>query len=269
MFDPPVALRPLTRPDIVDGAIAVLKAAPRTMLGLSAVVMVPVELLSAWLRRDQLASSGLQGAFRAVSGQTTTGVDGSGWGVLVLSSLALSIVTAAVAQLVLSSYQHRELTGRAALVAALRRFPALLGGWVLVKLTEVLGGVLLGVGAVAAMALGAMVAPVIGVEGGGGFHAIRRSWSLARPNFGGVFGAVLLIFLVDGLLGFCLQGIALVPRLVVSGDGIWVLDALASSAAAIATVPFVAAAATLVYLDCRVRSEGLDIEIALEERFAA
>ena len=41
------------------------------------------------------------------------------------------------------------------------------------------------------------------------------------------------------------------------------------SVAAVVTAPFVAAATTLLYLDLRVRAEGLDIELGIAERMHA
>ncbi len=41
----------MTVPDILDGGFAILKRAPATIIGLTAVFVVPVQGLGAWLNR--------------------------------------------------------------------------------------------------------------------------------------------------------------------------------------------------------------------------
>jgi hypothetical protein len=48
----------------------------------------------------------------------------------------------------------------------------------------------------------------------------------------------------------------------------WAVNTAVAAAALLVTVPFVAGVATLLYLDLRVRTEGLDIELAAARRFA-
>ena len=44
-------LAPMTVSDILDGGFAILKRAPATIIGLTAVFVVPVQALGAWLNR--------------------------------------------------------------------------------------------------------------------------------------------------------------------------------------------------------------------------
>ena len=41
----------MTVPDILDGGFAILRRAPATIIGLTAVFVVPVQALGAWLDR--------------------------------------------------------------------------------------------------------------------------------------------------------------------------------------------------------------------------
>jgi hypothetical protein len=71
---------------------------------------------------------------------------------------------------------------------------------------------------------------------------------------------------VSSLLTIALSGLGLAFSFLSFG---WVIDVVCRGASALVTVPFVAAATTLVYLDLRVRGEGLDLELDIAEHFAA
>src|SRR5690242_6610514 len=98
----PIPLRPMTAADVLDGGIAVIKAAPRTVIVVAASILVPVELLSAWVHRDTLADRGILGALSAATSSSSSSAEINGATVVlfVLAGLALSIVTGAIAHLV-------------------------------------------------------------------------------------------------------------------------------------------------------------------------
>ena len=105
-----------------------------------------------------------------------------------------------------------------------------------------------------------VVAPVIGVEGGGGMNAIGRSVRLVRPRYFPVMGVAVLMALVSTLLGLALSAL---PQAIVAWSGDWwPLLAVGGIVSEIVVMPFVAAATVLLYFDLRVRTEGLDIEMA-------
>src|SRR3954447_24148363 len=97
---PLIAMRPMTVADVLDGGIAVIKAAPRVMIGIAAAILVPLELVSAWVQRDSLADRGLSGAISAATSSNASSdvrIDAAAIGVLALSGVALALVTGAVA----------------------------------------------------------------------------------------------------------------------------------------------------------------------------
>ena len=93
---------------------------------------------------------------------------------------------------------------------------------------------------------------------------VRRSWRLGRSRYGSVLGAALLIALVSSVLTLALSGLGLLFEFLSFG---WIIDAVCRAASGLVTVPFVGAATTLVYLDTRIRVEGLDLELDFAERF--
>ena len=263
----PVAMRPMTVADILDGAVAVIKAAPRTILTIAATILVPLELVSAWVQRDSLADRGLAGAISAAtssSNSSNTGFDLSVIVLIVASGLALSLVTGAVAALLRGWYAETSLSASEALRLAMRRAPALIAAWFLVHLIEVAAAVLLIIPALFVVPLLMTTAPIIVFEDRGPVAAIRRSWRLGQSRFGAALGAAVLIGIVSSLLTLALSGVGLAFEFLSFG---WIIDAVARGASGLVTEPFVAAATTLVYLDIRVRTEGLDLEFDIAERF--
>jgi hypothetical protein len=264
----PMPLRPMTVTDIIDGGIAALKAAPRGVFAVTAVFVVPAELLSAWVRRDQLADAGIAGTVQVLSSDTGRASDtGATILLLVVQSVVLAFVATAVASLMASWYlATRPITARQALGLTVRRAPAVLIAWTVVHLIEAVAAVALILPALAAMAMLATTIPVLAIEDCGPFKAVRRSWQLTRTRFWGALGATLLIALVDLVLAFALSGLGLLFE---PFDWAWVVDSVLIGVAAIVTTPFVAAATTLLYLDRRVRSEGLDIELGIAEHMGS
>lgn len=263
-------LRPLTATDIIDGGIATIKVAPATVLGITAALVLPAQVLSAIVLRDRLLGSGAAGALRTLlrllftDSLDTTLPEAADYWLLVLQSIELVLVTSAVTLLVLSWYERRTMPARAVLTATLRRSPALVAGWVLVHLLELASGLALVIPAALVMALCTPVTPVITAERLGPIRALRRSWQLARTRYGAVLGVGLLIGLVDLVVAFALSGIGVVVRPL---SWSWIVDQALGGVASLVTTAFVAAATTLLYIDLRVRAEGLDLELGMNEHF--
>ena len=105
--------------------------------------------------------------------------------------------------------------------------------------------------------------PALFAEGAGPVQALSRSWNLTKDNWWRTLGVVLVIFvmvgLIQGALGLLFTGIAaLVPGL---GDdlraGLVTTVATLVNALVGAITPI---AITMLYLDLRVRKEGLDLD---------
>ena len=263
----PVAMRPMTVADVLDGGIAVIKAAPRLLIGIAAAILVPVELVSAWVQRDSLADRGLSGAISAATstnGSSDVRVDAGTIGLLVLSGLALALVTGAVAAVLRGWLGETTPTAGDALRAALHHAPALIVAWIIVHVVELAAAVALLLPLLFVMPMFLTTSPAIVFERLGPWAGVRRSWLLARTRYGASLGAAVLIAAVSSSLTLALSGLGLVFEVLSFG---WIIDAVCRAASGLITVPFVAAATTLVYLDIRIRVEGLDLELDFAERF--
>ena len=265
----PIALRPFTAFDIVDGAIGVLKAAPLTVLSAAAVFVVPVELLVAWFDHGASGRSGIAGSFRLIASQVDDAGGARGldaWLLLGLVSLSLTFLAGALGFLVASWYGGRNPTIAETVLAPLHRGPTLVVAWCGVHAVEAVLGLAGGLPGLLVMPLFALTAPAIVVEDLGPFAGIRRSWRLSLSRFGSAVGVIVLIALVDVVLTVALSPIG--ALLGAAGAGM-AADLLCTAAASMVTMSFVAAATTLLYLDRRVRAEGLDLELGITEHFRA
>ncbi|HEX6425824.1 MAG TPA: hypothetical protein VFZ79_20200 [Acidimicrobiales bacterium] len=258
----------MTTADILDGGFAVLKARPRRILAIAAAFVVPTHLLAAFLQRDAMGAYGIGDLFTddpTIFNEPAGSDPGTEVLVsllyLVIPAVALVCVAAALGHLVTQWAMGRDAPAGEMLGVVGRRWWPLLGSFVLVKLAEGVG--LLGcyIGAFFVMALFVPVAPIVGVEGCGPFEALRRSVRLTKARYFPTLGIALLMGIVATLLSTAL---AALPQGVAGWIGYqqgWPLLALGAILAEVIVLPFVAAATVLLYLDLRVRLEGLDIEM--------
>jgi hypothetical protein len=271
---PRVALRPMTAADILDGGFAVVKARPLRILAITAGFVVPTHLLAAFLQRN--ASGGLGIADLLSEDPTVLNEQANGdptaellAGLLltVIPAIALVCVAAAVAHLVSQWTMGRDAPAGEMLGVVGRRWWPLLGSFVIVKLAEGAGVLGCYVGIAFVMALFVPVAPIVGVEGGGPIEVVRRSVRLTRGRYFPTLGIALLMGLVSWLLGNALSALPQALAAWIGFDDGWPLLALGSIASQIVVLPFVASATVLLYLDLRVRTEGLDLEMSAIDVF--
>jgi hypothetical protein len=262
----PVPLRPLRLLDVLDGAFAIVKLAPRTVLALTAVLVLPIQLLAAAATRGGLGESA------DVSTVTTLGdafsQTGFSWANLVLvyvTVLPLPFLGAALARLLAAWYGGHVLGLRELLRGLVAGAPALLGVFALVHLAETIAAIPCGLPLPFLMPLFLVAGPVVGVEGLGAIDTLRRSWELARRRYWACFWVVVCSGLVAGVLQTSFSTLPSLLALLLGDDWGWVLIALGNIAAALVVAPFVCGAAALAYLDLRVRTEGLDLEIRAVE----
>jgi hypothetical protein len=223
--------------------------------------------VTAWVQRDTLADRGLAGSLSSVlssNDSSNSGFTAATVLLIVASGLVLSLITGAVAHLISSWYAGKAPTAGDAIKVSLHRAPALIGAWFLVHLAEGAAAIALIVPALFVMPLFLVTAPAIVVEGLGPWAGVRRSWQLTRVRYGAILGAGILIAIVSTVLTIALSGLGLAFSFFSWG---WIIDVACRGASSLVTEPFVAAATMLVYLDLRIRAEGLDLELDIAEHF--
>lgn len=274
---PPVPLKPMTTSDILDGAWAILKASPRTVFAIAAVLVVPVSVIVAWANRDVTQSTDFTALFTdPLTANASTGADA---GSLILRSAITATVQTlpymflggAIGRLVVAWYAGTTMSARQAIGAAFGRFGSLLAAWamlLLVKAPAVAVCAGLPFVAIVPVTFFVVTGPAIVVENLGPWAGIRRSATLVARRFWPALLVVLLATVVEFMVELV---ITLIPGVVtaftpeVVGD---ILEPAATGAAHLLTAPVLAGAAVLLYLDLRVRTEGLDLELESTDAFA-
>lgn len=261
----PVPLKPLRLLDVLDGAFTVIKLRPRTVVGVTAVLVLPIQVLGAYLARGDLGSVFDLGANSSITGALDgSGGTGTGWSEVLLvyvGLLPLPFVAAFVARLVAAWYGGSDPSTREVLGAVGPRVPALLGAWVLIHLLETPAALAGGIPVLFVFPLVLLCAPAIAIEELGAIAGLKRSWQLGRRRYWACFW----VATCSAFASFVLQiSLSLIPTFladVLGPDWGWIVLAVGNAIAALVVTPFVAAAAVLQYLDVRVRTEGLDLEL--------
>lgn len=213
---------------------------------------------------------------------------------LFLSFLVQVILAGLLAPVVVAGVQGERISAAEAWRAARPRLGSLLAATVLVLLVGLSPTVLLGLLLLLAVALSAplgvylaigipgffvavlltvwmvtrlsLVTPVVVVEGAGPVRALGRSWRLVRRSFWRVFG----ILLLAGIIVTVAAGILQVPFSVVGtisahGGGTHlaatIISVIGTILAGTVTRPIAVGVTVLLYVDMRMRKEGLDLAL--------
>lgn len=119
-----------------------------------------------------------------------------------------------------------------------------------------------------------VASPAMVLENLGVFAAIGRSWSLTRGNFWRLFGINILTAIITSMVAGVFGGIAgaLSAIFVVVGSSspedmlaslntTYILAMVTSTIAQLLILPFTSSVNALLYIDLRMRKEGLDVEL--------
>lgn len=118
-----------------------------------------------------------------------------------------------------------------------------------------------------------LIPPALAVEGGGFWETCRRAWKLTRGTFWRVLGIYLLTSLILGIIG---QVVAVPVSLLLSlfmvmqsGAGLAVSYGLTYVITGGMSVLFLGGVVALLYIDTRMRREGLDVQLQAAAAAAA
>ncbi|MBW3658677.1 MAG: hypothetical protein KY457_08555 [Actinobacteria bacterium] len=267
--------QPLSLGDVIEGAVALLRATASTAGRVVVVVYAPLAVLNALALtttgevdpRDPFAS--------LTSGDVT---------LLALSSIIGFVAAPLVGAVLTWLAVDRARGGSASWVDAYGAAAGVFRRVVLATLLILLLGLVAvivvaipaGLGAMAGpevavltlLALGVpvllillslsyLLVPAVVVEDAGPGAAVRRAWELLRVRLWPTLGVVVVAGLLAGLVS---AAVGLVTTAVgsVAGPASFVVEAVGSTLSAMVTVPFLTYAALLVYVGAVVRLEGPD-----------
>jgi len=302
-----VPLRPLSLGEIFDGAFRSIRANPRVMFGFSAVIVAAATLLGglSWYLIVPTISGWLSTSTADVE-QYSPGFNDTMASVLgVYGMIPWLLLATAVLSGVLTVSVSRSVIGQTITVADLWRrhwrrviavvlFSAAVGLAsivtlvLLVVLVVALSSVTAGLGVLVgllgglAMVVGTFwiqirllfVPPVLILEGAPVMASIARGWRLTRGSFWRILGIYLLAQLVTSFASqiltvpFSMIGAVAFQGDLTSGGYVALLSVGTALAYALPTI-FLAAVVALLYVDVRIRREGLDVELARAAEAAA
>jgi len=267
---PLVARSPLA---IFDEAVTLLRVRPVLFLSIAGIVLLPMRGITALIpgvelrgvRPDQLTDIFIDNLARpGALGVTVTS--------FVLESIALMVVAATYAEVTTRWISGHATDGKELAKNAVRRFLAVLGAWIIAKLAMAAASVFtLGIGGFVMGTFFAITAPILGAERLGPYAAIRRSMSLVSSKV----GQTMLVFICTGLGAFLMRlAIKQAPAIVISqffGGQLplpdWAIVGVFDVIGSVVALSFVAASSVVLYLDLRVRREGIDLRMAIDNTF--
>ncbi len=260
-----VADRPLGAIDLLDGAFTVIRSAPKVIVTLTALLVLPVAVFQGLVLRDTLGDTSLLESLETGALVDEPQPVSFGFGaqatMWLLDWLVMSLLGVLVALVVDEQRQGRTPSVR----SILRRLGPLLPRWalafVLVHLAELVGVVLLVLPGLAAVIALSLTSPVLALEGQGAVASMRRSAQLVRRAPGVVLVVMFVIFAVSIPVSYAIELLPSVGLFVLPPDAAWPLASASTLLNALVMQPVTAAAMTLVYFDLRYRTEAHDLEV--------
>lgn len=256
-----IPLRPLGVGEILDGAFTVIRHYPRVTLGLSAIVASVSALVQIAMFLPFLLGGGQELDVDMFAQFTAAAIVG-----LLFTAVANAVLAGMLTSVMGEAVLGRPTTAGETWARVRPRFWGLLGA-------ALIGGLVPYVALIACIVPGvflwgawALVTPALILERVGVRQALRRSWRLSVPDWWRVWGIRALAVLMAGFLG----GIITVPGQMLgeylAQDGAETIAVLvvflAQIVASTITTPFNAGVLSLIYIDRRMRAEGLDVTLA-------
>lgn len=270
-----VELRPLSIGEILDVGIKIVWRHAWTLVRIVVFVVAPVQVLAVLVQASAMPDSVIEATYgRQPFDQTqpVTGDDLRTWiaafaVAVLLAFVASTIAVGACFKAIADAYLGERPGWRASVAYALRRVHSLI--WLVVLYYVLVGvgfvlcivpGVFLGVAWVVAI-------PALLTEGIRGRKALGRSFRLVRGRWWPSFGLAAVALIFAGFISYAVQFLFLVPLFTDAGENAPValtMNALASITSSALSTPLIAAFATVLYFDLRVRKEGFDLALLAE-----
>ena len=294
-----IPLRPLGVGEILDGAFASIRRNPKAILGLAAVVMTISAVISATITRTLLNLGGLNlptPGQQLTAAQAThlvgriIAVVVPAFGLtLLLTFIVQAILAGLLAPIIARGVSGQQISAADAWQATRPRLPSLLLATLLVLLAGLgpllILGLIVGIAFVAGAppavyavvallglvalvltiwfsTMFSLVTPVVVLENESPGRALGRSWRLVARSFWRVFGITLLAGIIVAVAGGILQlPFTFLGALSGSGIAATVILVIGTIAAGTVTRPITAGVTVLLYVDMRMRKEGLDLAL--------
>ncbi len=281
-----IALRPLNIGDILDGSITAIRRHPLLILGVGAVLAVISAAITFLVQKfvfadlEELTSVAAlgPGATEAEARDAVFGAFGDVF-LLVLPSAALTTLLTTLLNGFLAAVMGRAALGREvtfsiAWAEVQPRLLPLLGVGLVYSVVTTIGLMLCIVPGVLAYVFWALASSALILERGTFKQAFSRSVRLVKGSFWRVLGILALAWIIEYLFNNIIQlpftlGTGVFSQVlnpsaaaVVPSTGDLLLASVGQIISGTIATPFVALVTVIIYLDQRMRREGMDIELA-------
>jgi L-cystine uptake protein TcyP (sodium:dicarboxylate symporter family) len=235
--------------DILSTAFDLYRSNAAQLLQLVAVVVVPLSFIQAVLVAGALDDLG--------EIDQTTGQVSGGFFTSLLVLAGTGLIGWVIQQVLLGALTRGaagSLIGRAVDVGASYRYAlSRLGGLIILALLYAIivavGFILLIIPGIIFGVFLAVAMPAFIVERKSASEALSRSWNLVSGSFWHTLGVIVVAFILAGIVNGVISAL---------GGSTFIGSWLMSAVAQVITAPFVALVGVVLYVDLRVRREGLD-----------
>lgn len=266
-------LRPLRPGEILDAAIKLYVRNARVLMGASAVVVVPLQLLSAVVLLSVYSSgkeipTGFANVGSSVPQPDVAARLGATAITGVIGLISAVLVTATCVKAVSDLYVDQQTTVATSLRFAARRLLPLLGMDILLGLGEAFGLILLIIPGIWLYIAWSVATPALLVERLGPTAALGRSRRLIKGRWWPAFGVLLLATIIAGLVGGAITGLLTAVALQSSNPSVLFAVTISTAAAIVSEIlvrPFNATVTTVLYFDLRIRREGYDLQVMADQ----
>ncbi|MEV7555989.1 hypothetical protein AB0N89_40770 [Amycolatopsis sp. NPDC089917] len=278
-----IPLRPLNLTDILDGAVTAMRKYWRMVFGAAAITavltaalnLVGLLLVDTTGDLEQIRDLGPAATDQELMNQMLGVLGGSlatSFITLVATLLGTTILTGFLTVLMGKAVLGKPVTFKEALKEATPRLLPLLGLTVLYTLAILVGAIFCLLPAIIPYTFWALASPAFILERGTVMEAFRRSVKLVSGMFWRVFGILLLAYVISSFLASIitlpfsfsafLSIFGNLDQMYVPSTGDLILQSVGTVIAQTIVGPFTALVTVILYIDQRMRREGMDIELA-------
>jgi len=255
----PVATSPISITEVIDGGFAAIRQRPISILGSSAIFLVPANLLLTWSLGTDFGYGAMSKLFEGTISKDALSLIFYTFPII-LSFLLLTLggvaSWVAINKIVANWLVAKDLPLKDALkYAGSRIIPTTIIALIVVVIIGILGIISIGIGGFLIAPLFLFAVPVCAIEGLGPIASLKRSFQLSKSHYGRGLVFILLMLLVS------LPFIILNNSLDVEDNNLWIVYEFFKVILSLTVWPIFSAITCIYYLDLRYRSEGLDLQV--------
>lgn len=275
-------MRARTVLELLDATFRVYRENLITFLTLSALVVIPLNVLNLLFYTDQLSGSlaaSSYGRYGTVSGAQISQICGAALIVIILTLAQTTILNGVITYITSERVFEKKLSLGEAWAGARPKLVKMAWAYVMFYLLIIAFATATGLVAAVcapviiafliivyfAINIGAFIAPVAMLENMTSGAAATRAYILAKSRFWQVLMLGALVAVISSVVSFAfttlLNAIFLSNTSVAASTGGQIVSVVITSFVTIVTVPLLPIAMTLMYYDVRIRKEGLDLAL--------